>query len=131
MKKLKSIISLDLIFIILEVIILFIMIFFQIKTIVTNHDAVKYASLYYPMIDISKIFLIALPTLLILSYFISYIHDEHQLIDKQNLLVIYLILGLLANIFSIALSFVHSSSISTFSKLILTLFFPLFAFFFS
>lgn len=104
MKKLKSFISLDLFFILLEVIILFIMIFFQIKTIVTNHDAVKYASLYYPMVDISKIFLIALPTLWILSYFFSYVHDDHQLIDKQNLLVIYLILGLLANIFSIVLS---------------------------
>ncbi len=100
LKKLKSLNVFDYIFVLLEVIILVIMFVFQIKTMVDCSDLVKYAHLYYPMVKICRLFVIGLPFLWIIAYFISHIiDDKHKLLDIKNLMVIYILIGLIANIF--------------------------------
>ena len=103
-KRLKALNVFDYIFVLIEIIILGIMIIFQIKTITNCSDLVKYAQLYYPGVKICKIFLIGLPFLWIVSYFISHIiDDKHKIFDFKNLMVIYVLLGLIANIFTLAM----------------------------
>ncbi len=103
-KKLKSLKIFDYIFVLLEIIILGILVLFQIKTLVTCSDLVKYTQLYYPGAKICKIFLIALPLLWIISYFISFIfEDKHEIKDLKNLMVVYVLLGFIANMFTLTM----------------------------